>query len=507
MSAAETPVQVQAPLPQLQLMLAGGGLTVCSSMNPAHCKPGTVFAPWAKTSHRYEISHQSLARLIQQAAIRDLEASTRQELLLRLSSQAPTVLSQKALLELIDGLTESLEDKAYYALLDTLEQRQRTESGELVREQVQLDAGRDSHGSDIFRDFVSQSAKNSGQKTPRIAVVTASARDPFEAAEFYVQTLSQAGADVIWLPIDGAWQQATQARRCDILNLLGSQHNGYFDRMRVYPKLTEQQTVLCQEPGSLYSELEAIDGLFLSGGDQTLTLAAWLNADGTPSQALSILRSRFNAGNLVVGGTSAGTAVMASRAMITGGTSMGAIRYGISSQAPVSERCESQACQHKFPPETLTFRSAGGLGLYPFGIVDTHFSERQRQLRLVLLQDASRSGLALGVDENTALWLSNDGHYGEITGAAGVWFSEPQGKAGAIWQHRIHYLPAQSKLHLTEQKLIEVDVPVWTSGKCPNSATNSTGWLISPKYELNTDKHTTCDSRGYYRSLLLNTSG
>ena len=54
----------------------------------------------------------------------------------------------------------------------------------------------------------------------------------------------------------------------------------------------------------------------------------------------------------------------------------------------------------------LTYRAGGGSGLFNIGILDTHFSERDREARLALLTAYTGTRFGFGVDEATALMVN-----------------------------------------------------------------------------------------------------
>lgn len=115
------------------------------------------------------------------------------------------------------------------------------------------------------------------------------------------------------------------------------------------------------------------DIVFMSGGDQSKLCRALNN-----TRALEILRQRYNAGSLIIAGTSAGAAA-ASQLMITGGAPEYAMQKG--------EVAMSQT----------------GLGFVPDVVIDTHFSERKRLSRLFNAVAHHPGKLGIGLDEDTAL--------------------------------------------------------------------------------------------------------
>jgi hypothetical protein len=138
--------------------------------------------------------------------------------------------------------------------------------------------------------------------------------------------------------------------------------------------------------------------------------------------------ARLEGGTLVLGGTSAGTAVQAARsrsgksAMIVSGPALPSTSAQALERLPPFEDCaHAQACAG-IDADALLFHPGGGLGSFAFGVLDTHFSNRGREYRLArLLLDAGLD-LGVGIDETTALRVDRvgDGWRGSVLGAGGV---------------------------------------------------------------------------------------
>ncbi len=142
---------------------------------------------------------------------------------------------------------------------------------------------------------------------------------------------------------------------------------------------------------AVISQINSMTGFFFGGGDQTRLITCLMNSNRSDSPALAAIRASYANGE-VVSGTSAGTAIMAAAPMITGGESYDALRYG-SYTTPGGD--------------DLSYDPAGGFGFFAYGLLDTHFSERGRQGRLVRLAADRNKTMAYGVDENTALVVDN----------------------------------------------------------------------------------------------------
>ncbi len=153
------------------------------------------------------------------------------------------------------------------------------------------------------------------------------------------------------------------------------------------------------------SEIEKVaeaEAIWFAGGDQSRLTETLLAADGAPTAMLETIRGRFAAG-AVLGGTSAGAAIM-SDPMITGGDTMAAL------------------LQDEESGELLTM--GRGLGFFAPGLVDQHVDARARlgRIALALEQLAPERRIGLGVDENTAFVYRAGDSTVSVVGAASVTF-------------------------------------------------------------------------------------
>lgn len=121
------------------------------------------------------------------------------------------------------------------------------------------------------------------------------------------------------------------------------------------------------EADSIANVLQQATAVWISGGDQTRLADRYLG-----SRVEREIRGVMKRGG-IVGGTSAGSAV-ATKIMITGGQSEPRIHQG--------------------------------LDLLPKAIVDQHFSQRQRQNRLVNAVANHPDRVGIGIDEGTGLYIN-----------------------------------------------------------------------------------------------------
>jgi cyanophycinase len=137
--------------------------------------------------------------------------------------------------------------------------------------------------------------------------------------------------------------------------------------------------------------LRTATGIWFSGGDQSRLTAA-LSA----SAALREIHERYEAG-AVVGGTSAGAAVM-SDSMITGN------QFYPGVAGPVDSSSYSRIARR-------AIEIVPGFGFLPHAIVDQHFIRRQRANRLFSVVLERPAFLGVGIDEGTVLKVTGDGKW------------------------------------------------------------------------------------------------
>ncbi|MBL8965479.1 MAG: cyanophycinase [Spirochaetaceae bacterium] len=168
--------------------------------------------------------------------------------------------------------------------------------------------------------------------------------------------------------------------------------------------------------------LRRADGLWLLGGDQNATIALLRGEgggdSGGDSPLLAALRERAGrpraAGGLVVGGTSAGAAVL-SDPMIGAGTSFGALALP---RATAAGEAEMSSALYVLP----------GFGLFGEGMIDQHFDTRARLARLLeaaLVEDGARRP-AFGIAEATALVYEGASRRIGVVGAGALYIVDPR---------------------------------------------------------------------------------
>lgn len=173
-------------------------------------------------------------------------------------------------------------------------------------------------------------------------------------------------------------------------------------------------------------------GVFFTGGNQ-MKLAAAIRGTGFGAAVVAAYER-----GVIVGGTSAGASVVSEHM----------VGYGSPGAAP-------------------KFRMVGqaqGLGLLPGVIVDQHFSQRDRFGRLMNLAASSPDLLGIGLDEDTAILVTDESQL-EVIGRGSVFCADmrtartdaatasgtsPLMISGA----QVHYLPNGARFDLTSRTLV-----------------------------------------------------
>jgi cyanophycinase len=180
------------------------------------------------------------------------------------------------------------------------------------------------------------------------------------------------------------------------------------------------------DPG-VPATLTGATGVFFTGGDQQriTTVIGGTRAD-------SELQALLQAGTIVLGGTSAGAAMM-SATMIVGGDAPGVAATSV--------------------------RTGPGMEFLPGVLIDMHFAQRGRLNRLLSAVALYPHELGLGIDEDTAI-LADAEHF-EVLGSGSVTVVDagcasdihvPADGPIALAGARIHVLPAGHRFDLTGRR-------------------------------------------------------
>ena len=386
-----------------QSMLAGGSLKTCSSYAPHNCHKHT-FTRQHKAQTLYSLNTASLSRVkafITQTKHDDKFAALSPILNKLTNIDAKDKLTRK---ELFDYFSEAnikdainkLNDQAYYALLDHFEAVQLDSNGKRKKELAKVLASQSNSAISVYQAFVNQVKLRAQAKKedPHIVVMTSSSRDALEVVDFYTSVFESLGIKTSWLPIDASVAKAISIKHwanniCEQLDSVKHTFN-VFDRARIYPAYLKQQQLACEQPHRLTELVNSAHGLFINGGDQSLSLASITHENGEYLAFWQAALLRVAQFEMIVGGTSAGAAVQSGIAyqhandisatpipMISNGRSEAAFKRGVFAALAPSQRCNDVSCAQTLQPNDVTYMPTGGANTFDIGTVDTHFSERE----------------------------------------------------------------------------------------------------------------------------------
>lgn len=393
------------------LILIGGALKTCSSFSQRNCQSLTKIEQLnAKTTAQYKINTAVIEKIKQSWPDKNGKIKNKTVRILSSFSHFKNKIIDKSVLvdtwrKYDEKNLNSLTDQQYYFVLDMLEVQVLDSNGNRLKEAVLTSNNKIEASTEILSGIVKR-LKMVNQH-PKIIVTTASSRDPYESADFYEGLFANQGVEVEWLPLTPALAFAIDNNQCNNLPKLRQGLSGSVNRETVYPDRTAAELKLCKSGEQvLIKKLQSADAIMFNGGDQTLTKSIFYRKNNTAYPWTKTIRET---GMLI--GTSAGTAVQGGGInkfgmvpMITNGSSKQALLTGAISSIRPSEDCEKDdSCSENVSSKTLTYDEKGGLASFDLGILDTHFSERNRSLRLFTLVAHTNQEYGFGIDETTAL--------------------------------------------------------------------------------------------------------
>lgn len=254
----------------------------------------------------------------------------------------------------------------------------------------------------LAADFARESGEPVGTR-PRIAVFPTASLQPQQSGDRIVAALQKYGADAFAVPI------AIKNADIDVREAV-------------------------RDP-EIVAQIKASHGVFFSGGQQARIVEALCTADGGKTPALEAIWHIYREGG-VVGGSSAGTAVMSC-----------IMCRAVESQLAILERGVKPGKE-----------TAPGLGFLDQNwFVDQHFIIRARFARALAVTQHHGLRHGLGVDENTALLVQHG--QAEIIGYRGAIFldlsearHDPNTEGFNVKNARVSYLDRGD--HLDMQTLV-----------------------------------------------------
>ena len=202
-------------------------------------------------------------------------------------------------------------------------------------------------------------------------VIIGGAEDKYNERRILHRFIAAAGgldASILIVPVASDYPEFSADVYTQTFRNLGLQ------RVKVL-RATSRQAVIDADAEELLAD---VTGVFISGGDQ-MRLVSILGG----TEFARLLEERVRHTPLVLAGSSAGAAGMSATMIVRG-----------------------DSASH---PSKNIVRLSPGLGILRNIIIDQHFTERGRLSRLITAVSYNPRQLGLGIDENTAVIISNDG--------------------------------------------------------------------------------------------------
>jgi len=278
--------------------------------------------------------------------------------------------------------------------------------------------------------------QQAGGKGAKIAVIPAAAGSPEKSGGFAVESLNQHGAQAFLIPLS---VRHAQFKPQDIAS----------------------------DPAWL-NKLKDASGVFFTGGDQGRIVQALVKPDGSKTAMLEAIWALYQRGG-VIAGSSAGAAIMSTTMFYDAKPVLPTLKLGVTDGKEI----------------------AAGLGFIgPDVFIDQHLIIRGRFARMLPVMLKKNYRLGLGVDENTAMVVSNLGEVEVIGYKGAILFDLSQATTDGAQKNfnisnaRISYLDRGDRFNLRTRTLIP------SSDKLLNK--------LNPAQAYNTDQR-------FYPDILANT--
>ncbi|MFZ6742200.1 cyanophycinase [Undibacterium sp. JH2W] len=247
--------------------------------------------------------------------------------------------------------------------------------------------------------------QQAGGKGAKIAVIPAAAGNPEKSGGFAVESLNQNGAQAFLIPLS---VKHAQFKPEDIVN-----NTAWLDK------------------------LKDASGVFFTGGDQCRIVQALVRADGSKTAMLEAIWALYQRGG-VIAGSSAGAAIMSTTMFYDAKPVLPTLKLGVTDGKEI----------------------AAGLGFIgPDVFIDQHLIIRGRFARMLPVMLKKNYKLGLGVDENTAMVVSNQGEVEVIGYKGAILFDLSQATTDSTQKNfnisnaRISYLDRGDRFNLRSKTL------------------------------------------------------
>ncbi|GAB4194650.1 MAG: hypothetical protein Tsb002_26390 [Wenzhouxiangellaceae bacterium] len=309
----------------------------------------------------------------------------------------------------------------------------------------------------LLRSFVSAVSHRVRGRQPRLLVLASGRDDAALAAQPVIRELRALQAEAEWWPLDAVMALALDNQECDRISALRAQYLGRASSA-IADAAMQRQIAACQAPGRLIADLQQSDALVMLDGSIGLWLRSFINHQGKRYSWAEALASRFNGGQLDILANGA-AAQLLSHSGIKPVMMADDDRYR---PRLLEEWCARQSCGRDY-------LSGHGLGLFPYGLIDTHVADQGREFNLLRNLGAAAAPYAFGIDEQTLLhlrWPDEQSLEMQVRGAGAVLIADNsaaryQGNVSdwSLSGIRLHRLTPGARLRIGDEQRLEINLP------------------------------------------------
>ncbi len=460
---------------EFQTILIGGGLNVCSSVQPENCLTPLSTNETHHTQHSYILSAENIKTLTAlykaDAALHNLEMDIFISNLNKYPLQKTMSYPEKELARVFrnTGVGEStdLKDIQWQMILDVLQDtvinRRFLQKDQYKNAKVDVFNSKNVFVAKAFRQFIDSVDGDN------ILIVTAANRDAFEDVYWLIKTFEQFDVDAKWLPLDAAlnavWKESglnddeTLKQACSNLNSVRHKVSKRYFRDRIYGDLSEQLLDVCNSPEDVVELIDDANGIYFHDGDPEVLLNSFMFSDIEANPAWLTIMKRHQQNKLTLafngGSIRAISGKEGRNAFVVKGRSEDVLMSGYQILSDVSNIGSVHI-------QNSPILSLAGLDLFSGISFDNSFGDLSNQGRLLSLLAMIRVPYGIGIDERTVLSIAKkkDTLTFSVSGEAGVTFLDnTAGKAIALspakFDHlQMNYLTQDDVAELKENKLI-----------------------------------------------------
>lgn len=289
------------------LIYLANSLPICSSLTPEHClKPDTFQAV------QYRLSREAINKVrdwpfwsAPRAQVKTILLSVLEQ---ALGASEERLFSEKELEALLEPVVDKTSQSTFAELLSEEERsylKFALAPQQFRDRQANLLETAPSDSRTVYEDIIKVAANlaRNNEKKPLIAVISAGSSHPLAAGAYYSEVLKQAGAKVIWLPIEPMFNQYAGGAECAELATAFTRYYGIEQQdIAQFKAMTDKQNFYCRQKAILTSLLHSANAVYFTGEHGSSLMESLFNGDGEGNTYYQLIRRRFLRGTMLLAG-------------------------------------------------------------------------------------------------------------------------------------------------------------------------------------------------------------